>query len=145
MNFTTDYRLENFILEAKWENLPEEVRERLRGCLIDLTGALVAGSHSRQFEVGLRLAERVYGAGDIAVIGSEKKFGFMGASCAMGHSSNAYDIDDGHNMTRAHPGTSFIGGLLAAAYEKDISLKEIFEAMVVAYEVTVRGGAAMMA
>ena len=114
MKFTTDYKLEDFILNTEWKNIPDEVKERMKGCLIDLTGALSAGSHSRQFEVGLKLAETIYGSGDIAVVGSKKKFGFMGASAAMGHSSNAYDIDDGHNITRAHPGTSFIGGLLAA-------------------------------
>ena len=62
----------------------------------------------------------------------------------MGHSSNAYDIDDGHNLIRAHPGTSFIGALLAAGYEKNISRNELLAAMLVAYETTVRMGAAIM-
>lgn len=144
MNFVTDYKLEDFILDTKWEDLPEEVKERMRGCLVDLMGALIVGSRSRQFEAGLKLASTIYGAGDIAIVGSDKKFGFMGASAAMGHSSNAYDIDDGHNMTRAHPGTSFIGGLLAAAYEKNLSLREILATMLVSYEATIRSGAAMM-
>lgn len=144
MLFKTDYKLENFILNTKWEDLPEDVQNRMRGCFIDLTGALIAGSISRQFEVGLCLAEKLYGKGDIPVIGSDKKFNFMGASVAMGHSSNAYDIDDGHNMTRAHPGTSFVGAVLAAAYEKNLSLKDFLTAMLVAYETTIRSGAAIM-
>ena len=144
MHFETDYKLENFILDIKWENLPEKVRERLIGCFVDLMGALVAGSRSRQFEVGLKLAERLYGSGDIPVIGSLKKFNFMGASAAMGHSSNAYDIDDGHNMTRSHPGTSFVGAVLAAAYEKNLSKTEFLEAMLAAYETSIRNGAAIM-
>ena len=144
MHFETDYKLEQFILDIKWDKLPEEVRERLRGCFVDLMGALVVGSRSRQFEAGLKLAERLYGEGDIPVIGSDKKFDFMGASCAMGHSSNAYDIDDGHNMTRSHPGTSFVGGVLAAAYEKNLSKNEFLEAMLAAYETSIRNGAAIM-
>jgi len=144
MIFKTDYKLENFILNTKWEDLPNNVRERMKGCFIDLAGALIAGSRSRQFEVGLKLAESLYGVGNIPVIGSDKKFNFMGASTAMGHSSNAYDIDDGHNMTRAHPGTSFVGAVLAAAYEKDISVKEFLTAMLVAYETSIRSGAAIM-
>ncbi len=144
MNFTTDYRLEDFILDTSWEKLPTEVRSRMKGCFIDLMGALIVGSRSRQFEAGLKLAERIYATGDIPVIGSDKRFGFMGASCAMGHSSNAYDIDDGHNMTRAHPGTSFVGGVLAAAYEKNITRNEFLAAMLAAYETTVRIGAAIM-
>ena len=144
MIFKTDYKVENFIINAKWENLPEEVKERLKSCFIDLIGALIVGSKSQQFETGLALAEKIYGNGDIPVIGSEKKFNFMGASAAMGHSSNAYDIDDGHNMTRTHPGTSFIGAILAAAYEKDLSLKDFLTALLVAYEVSLRSGVAMM-
>ena len=41
MIFETDYKLENFILNTKWEELPEEVKERMRGCFIDLLGALI--------------------------------------------------------------------------------------------------------
>lgn len=144
MVFNTDYRLEKFILDTKWEDLPTDVQERMRGCFIDLMGALLSGSISEQFAVGLRLAEELYGKGDIAVVGSDKKFNFMGAATAMGHSSNAYDIDDGHNMTRAHPGTSFVGAILAAAYEKDLTLGEFLAAMLVAYETTIRSGAAIM-
>ena len=144
MHFKTDYKLEDFILNTSWESLPAEVQERIKGCFIDLMGALVIGSRSRQFEAGLRLAKRIYGDGEIPVIGATERFNFMGASAAMGHSSNAYDIDDGHNMTRAHPGTSFVGAVLAAAYEKGLSRNEFLTAMLVAYETTIRMGAAIM-
>jgi 2-methylcitrate dehydratase PrpD len=144
MNFTTTYKLEDYLLGLEWEKLPEEVKTRMKGCLIDLMGALAVGSRSAQFDAGISLAEKIYGEGDIPVIGSDKKFNFMGASAAMGHSSNAYDIDDGHNITRAHPGTSFVGGILAAAYEKNITRNEFLTAMLAAYEASIRSGAAIM-
>lgn len=144
MKFTTTYKLEDFILNASWDSLPEEVKARMKGCFLDLFGALAVGSRSRQFAAGLKLAKKVYPSGDIAIIGSEEKLGFMGASCAMGHSSNAYDIDDGHNITRAHPGTSFVGAILAAAYEKNVTKNEFLTAMLTAYEASIRNGAAIM-
>ncbi len=144
MKFSTDYRLEDFIVGAKYEKLPKSVRDRLKGCLIDLFGALISGTRSEQFAVGVALAKKLYGNGDIAVIGAKEGFNFHGASTAMGHSSNAYDIDDGHNLTRAHPGTSFIGALLASAYEEGSTLSELFSAMLVAYETTIRMGCAIM-
>ena len=144
MNFVTDYKLENYIIGLEWNKLPSEVKERMRGCFIDLIGALAVGSRSKQFKVGLSLAKKIYSAGDIAVFGTDERLGFMGASCAMGHSSNAYDIDDGHNITRAHPGTSFVGAVLAAAYEKNISKSEFLTAMLAAYEASIRSGAAIM-
>lgn len=144
MHFITDYKLENFILNTKWEDLPEEVQTRARVCFIDLMGALLVGSCSDQFAAGVELAKTIFGQGNIAVIGSKERFSFMGAASAMGHSSNAFDIDDGHNIIRAHPGTSFIGGVLAAAYEKDVSYKELLTSLVVSYETTIRVGQAIM-
>ena len=144
MVFTTDYKLEEFLLNTQWEQLPNEVQERLRGCMLDLLGALIAGSGSEQFQVGVRLAKKLFQGGDIPAIGTQETFSSVGAATAMGHSSNAYDIDDGHNLIRAHPGTSFIGGLLAAGYEKDIDAKEFLTALYVAYESTIRMGAAIM-
>ena len=144
MKFTTDYRLEKFLLETKWEDLPAEVQQRLRGCMLDLLGALVAGCGSEQFRVGVRLAKKIFRDGDIPAIGTKETFSTIGAATAMGHSSNAYDIDDGHNIIRAHPGTSFIGGLLAIGYEKDVSAKDFLTALYVAYEATIRMGAAIM-
>ena len=35
MHYETDYRLENFILDTRWENVPEEVKMRMKGCLLD--------------------------------------------------------------------------------------------------------------
>ena len=144
MKFETTYRLEDFILNTQWEDLPAEVRQRLKGCFLDLMGALLIGSRSEQFKVGLRLAKTLYGSGELPVIGSDERFNFMGASCAMGHSSNAYDIDDGHNLIRAHPGTSFIGPILAAAYEKNLTRNQFLATLLVAYEATIRSGAAIM-
>lgn len=144
MNFNTDYKLENFILNTTWNDLPREVQTRAQVCFVDLIGALIIGSFSEQFLTGKKVAKKVFGEGTIAAIGSKERFSFMGAAAAMGHSSNAYDIDDGHNLIRAHPGTSFIGGLLAAAYEKNISLKEFLTAMVISYETTIRMGRAIM-
>ena len=144
MNFSTDYRLERFILHTKWESLPSEVQERLYGCLLDLLGALIAGSGSAQFVAGLTLAKRAFRSGEIAVLGTAERFDFLGASAVMGHASNAYDIDDGHNIIRAHPGTSFIAGLLSAGYERDLDAPDFLTALYVAYETTIRMGKAIM-
>ncbi|MBP3592219.1 MAG: MmgE/PrpD family protein [Clostridia bacterium] len=144
MNFQTDYTLEKYILEASWERFPSDVQERLRGCLIDLLGALISGTKSDQFAVGLRMVKKAFGEGNVAAIGTNDRFSAIGAATAMGHASNAYDIDDGHNIIRAHPGTSFIGALLSVAYEKDATLGELFSAMLVAYEASIRMGVAIM-
>ncbi len=144
MKFYTDYGLERFIKDTEYDQLPQSVKERLDGCFLDLLGALIVGSESQQFKAGRELAKKLGKDGEIAVIGCEDKFDFFGASIAMGHSSNAYDIDDGHNIIRAHPGTSFIGALLAEAYSQNLSAPDFLSALYVAYEGTIRMGQAIM-
>jgi Uncharacterized protein involved in propionate catabolism len=143
MMFKTDYRLENFILGAKWEDFPREVQDRAAVCSIDLMTALLLGSKGKQHEVGLKLAKQVLSGGDVAVVGSAKRLSFLGATMAMGHASNSFDIDDGHNMIKGHPGTSFVGGILSAALERGISYKSYLTTLVVAYEVAVRWALAL--
>lgn len=142
MNFHTDYRLEQYILNTRWEDLPDEVRERAKVCSVDLMMALILGSRGKQFANGCKLAEWMRG-GDIEIPGSEKRFGFLGAVTALGHASNSFDIDDGHNMIKGHPGTSFAGGVLAAGLEKNISYKDYLAALAVCYDTAVRMGLAL--
>lgn len=143
MEFITYYTLEHFILDTKWDDFPEEVQKRAIVCGIDLTTALLLGSKGQQFQAGLRMARDHFKAGDIPVIGSSETFNIWGAAVAMAHASNSFDIDDGHNMIKGHPGTSFVGGVLAAALDKDISLREYLTTLVVCYEAAIRCGLAL--
>lgn len=143
MLFNTDYKLENYLLDTKWEDFPKEVQDRAAVCMIDLTMALLLGSRGKQHQVGLRVARQIYRDGDIPVVGSRERLSFMGATVAMSHASNSFDIDDGHNMIRGHPGTSFIGGVLSAALEQKTTYREFLAALVVSYEATIRWALAM--
>ena len=143
MIFETNYKLEDFILKTDWESLPLNVKERSVVCAIDLTTALILGSKGEQHRVGLNLAKKIYHDGDVPLVGSDNKLSFMGATVAMSHAANSFDIDDGHNMIRGHPGASFVGGVMAAALKNDISYKEYLTALVVSYESTIRWALAM--
>lgn len=142
MRFVTDYRVEDYILNTRWEDLPPQVRDRALVCSVDLMMALILGSHGEQFRNGRRLASHVE-PGSLTIPGCADSFSFLGAAIAMGHASNSFDIDDGHNMIKGHPGTSFIGGLLAAALERDVTYREYLTTLVVGYDVAVRSGLAL--
>lgn len=143
MLFITDYTLEDYILESTWDSFPRRVQERAVVCSVDLVIALLLGSKGKQHEVGSRLAGEIFRGGNVPIVGSKQHSSFIGAAVAMSHASNSFDIDDGHNMIRGHPGTSFVGGVLAAALEQGATYREYLEALVVSYEVTVRWALAM--
>jgi 2-methylcitrate dehydratase PrpD len=144
MKFKTDFRLEEFVLTTEWEDFPLDVQRRAITCSVDLFNALILGSRSKPFEIGRKVAAEIFSAGDVAILGAKEHLSVIGAATAMGHASNAYDIDDGHNIIRAHPGTSFIGGILATAYKENSSYRDFLTALVHAYEVTIRMGRAVM-
>lgn len=143
MVFNTDYRTEKYVLRTEWDDFPNEIKERATMCAIDLCGALILGSYGEQFAAGERLAKMMNLNGDVSVVGSKNKYNLLGAAIAMGHASNSFDIDDGYNMIKGHPGTSFIGGMLAAAIEKKISYREFLTTLIVCYETTIRWALAM--
>ena len=143
MKFYTDYKIEEFALDSKWEDFPEHIRTQAEMCATDLLGALILGSRGKQFKIGETIARSLGLSGDIKVIGSPFGFNLLGASIALGHSSNSFDIDDGHRLIQGHPGTSFIGGVISQAYESDLSVKEFLETLVVCYELTIRWAMAM--
>ena len=143
MEFITDYRVERYALDTKWQDLPENVKTWATMCGIDLMSALVLGSYGKQFAAGKKLAQTVGLSGDIPVVGDEKTYNLLGAAIAMGHSSNSFDIDDGFRMIQGHPGTSFVGGVLAAALEKNVTYREYLTTLVICYELSIRWALAM--
>lgn len=143
MEFNTDYRTERFALDAEWSQFPNAVKERALMSSLDIFMALILGSYGKQFEAGERLATMMGMAGGIPVVGSKKRYNLLGATIAMGHASNSFDIDDGHRQIQGHPGTSFIGGVLAAALERKLMYKDFLSVFVTCYELTIRWAMAM--
>lgn len=138
-----NFRLEDYILSTKWSDLPENVQNRARGCFLDLVGALILGSAGSQFHIGVKLARKLFSNGDIPIIGTNDRFNLIGAVVAMSHASNSFDIDDGHNLIKGHPGTSFFPGLLATSIQSNVSFEELLTGLVIGYDVAVRAGLAI--
>ena len=141
--FVTDFQTEEYALNAKWEDFPNEVKEHSRMCGLDLMSALILGCYGKQFEAGEKLAQAMGLYGGINVIGGTATYNLLGAAIAMSHACNSFDIDDGHRQIQGHPGTSFIAGVLSAAYEQDITVREFLRVLTVCYEVTIRWALAM--
>ena len=143
MEFITDYRTEKFALENNWDCLPDAVKEHGLMCSLDIMMALILGCYGKQFAAGEKVATMMGMNGDIPVVGSEKTYNLLGAAVVMGHASNSYDIDDGHRQIQGHPGTSFIGGVLAAAIQQNLKYKDFLSVFVTCYELTIRWALAM--
>ena len=140
--YITDFRIENFIKNTEWNQCPSDIKQRAIRCSIDLMGALILGSQGKQYDSGVRVSKRIGAVGDVPILGKDDRFNLLGASIAFSHAANSFDIDDGYNMVKGHPGASFIGGVLAAALHRNITYREYLETLIVCYETAIRYGLA---
>jgi 2-methylcitrate dehydratase PrpD len=63
-----------------------------------------------------------------------------GAALANATMANALDIDDGHRLTKGHPGAVVFPAVLAAAEDCQATGEQFLISLLVAYEVAIRAG-----
>lgn len=132
-----------FARGLRWSDVPARVQERTRLVLADMAAALVAGRPAPATRIAAEHASAVY-PGDAAVaLFDGRRLGAVGAAWANGVLANVLDCDDGHRITKGHPGAVIIPAALAAAQHADADADELLAAVVVGYEIAIRAGIAL--
>ena len=136
----TDRTLD-FILKTNWADLPAPVRRQSKRCLLDLLGALLAGTRTPVAGIMEEMARTQTGGNQATILGSGRTASAAGAALANGFAGNALDIDDGYRMVKGHPGACVLPPVLAAAeIGGGISGEAFLTALVVGYELGIRAG-----
>ncbi len=132
-------RIVEFIGECTLDDMPVEVRDQARVCLLDLIGACLAGSRSKGASILAGFArEQMAGKPEATVIGTDWKTSCVSAALINGFTANALDIDDGHRICKGHPGAVIFPALLAAAERVQADGTAILEALAIGYETAIR-------
>jgi len=136
----TDLALD-FISEIQWNDLPALVQHQARRCLLDLSGALIAGRRTPAGDVMVGVACDQFPGDQATILVSGERVSAMGAALANGFAQNALDIDDGYRRVKGHPGAAFLPALLAALEVKGgCAGAEFLAALVIGYEIGIRAG-----
>lgn len=134
-------RVARFIRDLAWEDLPPEVKQKAKTCLLDGLGAVLCGSRARIAEITARYVAGLWsGAGDATLFLQNRRSSTVGAALANGCAANALDMDDDGAHTRGHPGAQIVPAALAVGEAQGVSGKELLTALVVGYEVAHRAG-----
>lgn len=132
-----------FMRDITWDRLDTSVQIQAQKCFLDLAGVLCAGAKNNSSK---RMAEYVnenYRGEKCTILATGMKTSLIGAALANGMAANALDMDDGYSLLRGHPGSGFIGALLAAAELANCTYGEFLTALVISYEVSIRQGYAI--
>ncbi len=126
-----------------FQDLPADVIERAKQCLLDWLGVALAGSG--QPLTGILRDETLEqgGNGQATLVGSGERVTAQQAALVNGAASHALDFDDVHSMMTGHPTVPIVPAALALAEFRGLSGTDFITAFVAGFEAECRLGAAM--
>jgi 2-methylcitrate dehydratase PrpD len=136
-------RLANYILSARYEDLPIPVRKEAQRTLVNWMGCAVGGSRHETIDAAISALAPFAGPAQASVLGRRERMDVLTASLMNGMSSHVFDFDDTHLRTVIHPAGPVVPGILALAEHRPVSGKDFLNAMVVGVEVECRIGNAV--
>jgi 2-methylcitrate dehydratase PrpD len=140
---TAERTLWEFIAELTIDDLPASARDRIALLLADMAAVCIAGRPAPAGEIAADHAQALHPAGEAALLLDGRRIGAVGAAFANGVLANVLDFDDGHRLTKGHPGAVVIPAALAVAQLTDAAWPEFMAAVVVGYEIAIRAGIAL--
>jgi len=137
--------LVDFVHGPTAAELPADVRAHLELLLADLGAVCVAGRPAPASRLAAEYASAAHPGDAATALVDGRRVGVLGAAWANGVLANVLDMDDGHRLTKGHPGAVIIPAVLAAAQAADATLDDVLAATAVGYEVAIRAGVALHA
>ena len=139
----SDQTLCDFIGELALDDAPVSIRKRLALLLADMAAVCVAGRPAPASAIAIDYAEAVHPAPEAVALFDGRRVGAPGAAFANGVLANVLDFDDGHRLTKGHPGAVVIPAALAVGQLVDASERDFLSAVLIGYEVAIRAGIAL--
>ena len=132
--------LADFIVQAKWDSLPEAVHEKSRMCLMDNLCAAMSGCMAKVSSIAADYAQEQNRSGSSTILLNGKKTTPSLAAFANATAANALDSDDGLRYAYGHAGAQLFPVALALSEARRMSGANLLTAMVAGYEVAARIG-----
>lgn len=133
-------RISEFLCSLRLEDISKRVVEKVKACLLDALGSMIAGSQTRVGRIAQNFASRGIQQQEATVVGSDVRVLLQNAAFANGVMASAYDVDDGHRRAAGHPGTVIIPAALSIGEYRNASGRDLVEALIGGYETAIRIG-----
>lgn len=137
------WKLAEWVTKTTYEDLPLEVRSKIKYCMLDCAGVTLAAVNGEVGQILLSLLPEIGVKGSCSVLGSVKKYkpftaGFINATLA-----HALDYDDTYQPVPVHTSASIFPASLAVAESCESSGKNLIRAMALGTEIAIRIGMAL--
>jgi len=135
--------LAKYCHDLKFQQLPEEVVDRVKYFFLDFIGVCIRGSREDSSKSIYRFVREMGCSrqGGV-VIGTKERAPHLYSALANGTSAHAIEMDDVNNESSLHPGVVIFSAALATSEMVGGSAKKFIEAAILGYEVMIRLGKA---
>lgn len=136
MNKSYAEKLADFIISLDLNNVPTNVIELAKLCILDWLGATLAGANEKD---AVMLAEmfRSFTPEEASIVGLWFKIPAHDAAYVNGAMSHMVELDDLHKEAIIHPAAPVVPAALAMSEKADASGNTLLEAVIVGYEVEI--------
>ncbi|TCP29484.1 2-methylcitrate dehydratase PrpD [Scopulibacillus darangshiensis] len=132
----------DFIRGESLDTIGKGTLQALKEALADIIACTIAGSSLASSRITYSFSRKQYGSGSCSILGFPEKLTPAGATLVNATMANALDIDDGHRLTKGHPGAVIFPAVLAAAEEREATVIDFLTALLIGYEIGIRAGIA---
>lgn len=143
-NRTISEQIAEYVTTMAMKDLPPEVVEKTKQCILDTLGCMLAGSRDRAGVTITAHALRYGAPGPCTVFGRPGGVGPEHAALANGTSAHVLELDDGHRPSDNHIGGVVVSAALAMAQATGAPGTELLLSVTLGYDVMGRVGEAVL-
>ena len=135
--------LARFVVDTKWQDIPEHVRHEAKRALLNFFAVAIAGSQSGSVEMALASLAEFSGGKQATIVGRRERIDALGAAFLNAAGANVFDYCDTHVATVVHPTAPLAPALLALAELRKVTGPELLLAFILGFEIECRVGGAI--
>jgi 2-methylcitrate dehydratase PrpD len=124
----------------RFSEIPEEIREWARHCILDYIACGIAGASDELTRILVAEFQEQGGREAATVFGERVRLPAASAAIINGAASHALDFDDVNLAMPGHPSVAILPALLALAEELGSSGRDVLTAFIAGYELQCRVG-----
>lgn len=135
-------QLVHFVVSTRYEDLPSEVVEKVKGFILDNLACGLVGSQQAWARMVGDMVREASCKGECTVFGNKWRTDASRAALTNGIAVSGFEMDHGHTKASAHPGSAVFSALTAMAEREHKDGKTFLAAMALSYEGLCRIGMA---
>jgi 2-methylcitrate dehydratase PrpD len=132
-----------YIVSARQESIPTDVRHEAHRALLNYIGCAVGGAREPAVDIAVRTLAPYSGPQTAHILGRSERFDPLHASLMNGMSSHVHDYDDTTPKNYIHPSSPVASALFAYASTQRVSGGDFLNAFVLGFEAESRVGNAV--